>query len=754
MNHGPPAAGSGVLERILAGVSDAFVAFDCDWRYTYVNSRAAEIAGMAAVDMLGRTLWDLFPAVLGTEMEAGCRRAVATGTAQRFESYDPPFDRWFEQRLYPTPDGLIILSTEITDRKRAEEALRASEADFRAMFELAGVGKVQADPVTGRFLRVNRKQCEITGYSRDELLALTFAAITHPDDRDRDRAQFDQMVRGEISAESIEKRYVRKDGAVVWVHVTATLIRDAEGRPLRSVAVVQDVTDRKRAEEELRASEQRFARFAQHLPGLAWIKDLQGRYVYANDAAMKVFGTPREVLYGKTDDEIFPPATAAQFKANDRQALASGAGVQVIETLEHEDGVVHHSLVSKFPVPGPDGRPALVGGMAIDVTDRLRIEEALREADRRKDEFLAVLAHELRNPLAPIRNAVHMLKLTGSADPDAGRVREMIERQVAHLARLVDDLLDVSRISRGKVLLRREPLDLAAVVRAAVEDHRLLLEATGLTVEADLPARPLGVEGDRTRLAQVVGNLLQNANKFTDPGGRVTVRLAAEPGGAAAVLTVRDTGIGLGPDVLARLFEPFSQADRSLDRSRGGLGLGLALVKGLVELHGGSVAASSPGPGAGSEFTVRLPLAGHGPRSDAAGRDAEPETRDPKSLRVLIVEDNRDAAESLRLLLELGGHRVRVGHAGPAGLEAAREFRPDVVLCDIGLPGGMDGYAVARAFRADPGQAGTALVALSGYGREEDRRRACEAGFDHHLTKPVDPEVLDRLLATLPGGRG
>jgi CheY-like chemotaxis protein len=369
----------------------------------------------------------------------------------------------------------------------------------------------------------------------------------------------------------------------------------------------------------------------------------------------------------------------------------------------------------------------------------------LAEADRRKDEFLAMLAHELRNPLAPIRNAVGVMKMVRPGDPAAAQARDMIERQVAHMARLVDDLLDVSRITRGKILLRKERADLAALVRAAAEDHRTLLETTGLTLIVEVPDRPLWVDGDRTRLSQVVGNLLHNANKFTDSGGTVVIRLDAEPD--AAVLRVRDTGIGLEAEMLGRLFEPFSQADRSLDRTRGGLGLGLALVKGLVELHGGTVSAFSQGVGQGAEFVVRLPLARAEPEGGGSAGAAPGQGR---PLRVLVIEDNPDTAESLRWLLTLAGDEVAVAHTGRAGLEAARAFRPDAVVCDIGLPGGMDGYAVARALRADPELFGVTAVALSGYGQEEDKRKSRQAGFDHHLTKPAPPEELQRVLR----GRG
>ncbi|MEO7419271.1 MAG: ATP-binding protein, partial [Thermoanaerobaculia bacterium] len=393
-------------------------------------------------------------------------------------------------------------------------------------------------------------------------------------------------------------------------------------------------------------------------------------------------------------------------------------------------------------------------GVARDVTERKLAEQALREsaerlreADRRKDEFLAMLAHELRNPLAPIRNSVEVLRRIGPAEPRLLRVGEMIDRQVAHMAHLVDDLLDVSRVSRGKILLRAERLDLTPLVAAVVDDLRNLLETSGLELEQELPPEPVWLTGDPTRLSQVVGNLLQNAHKFTNPGGRVRVRLVADRESGQAVLSVEDTGIGMAPDILARLFEPFSQADGSLDRSRGGLGLGLALVKGLVEMHGGDVRAASPGPEQGSTFTVRLPLLESEPA--AAGSDAAaPEATRP--LRILIVEDNRDTADSLRMLLELAGYQVEVAYTGRDGLEIARRFRPEVALCDIGLPGGMDGYALARALREASETADAHLIAISGYGQEEDQRQAREAGFDRHLTKPVEPAALMRLLEALP----
>jgi PAS domain S-box-containing protein len=391
------------------------------------------------------------------------------------------------------------------------------------------------------------------------------------------------------------------------------------------------------------------------------------------------------------------------------------------------------------------GRPVSMHGLSFDVTERKQIEEALKEADRRKDEFLAMLAHELRNPLAPIRNAAQVLKLIGPADPSQQRAREIIERQTQHLTRLVDDLLDVSRITRGKITLTHEPLDLAAVIYSAVETNRPLIGERRHQLTVVVPPQPLRVEGDQTRLVQVVGNLLHNATKYTDEGGSIWLEAARE--GGAAVVRVRDNGMGMSADLLPHVFDLFTQADRSLDRSQGGLGIGLTLVRQLVELHGGRVEARSDGPGRGSEFVVRLPLsaAGVAPAEEsAAGRVAT----SARALKVLIVEDNLDSAEMLAFVLELGGHDVRAAHNGAEALEAARAFAPQVVLCDIGLPG-MNGYEVAARLRQRAESQRTVLIALTGYGQEEDRRRAKAAGFDYHLTKPVEPEALTALLDTL-----
>jgi signal transduction histidine kinase/DNA-binding response OmpR family regulator len=377
--------------------------------------------------------------------------------------------------------------------------------------------------------------------------------------------------------------------------------------------------------------------------------------------------------------------------------------------------------------------------------DNARLYQDVQEADRQKNEFLSMLAHELRNPLAPIRNAVHVLHLQASDQPETHWARDVIDRQVKHLTRLVDDLLDVSRITGGKIRLVLEPVEISRIVAEAVEASGPVIREKRHHLDVHLPGEPLWVEGDAARLAQVLTNLLNNAAKYTDEGGHIGLDAGREEG--QVVLRVRDTGIGIPAEMLAAVFNLFTQVDRSLDRSQGGLGVGLTLVRRLVELHGGSVQAYSEGPGRGSEFVVRLPaLAGRNQRSgDAGGADLPSAPR--TASRVLVVDDNVDGAESLAMLLRLGGSEVVLAHDGPAGLEAAREFRPDVVVLDIGLPG-MDGYEVARRLRADPATKDALLVAVTGYGRDEDRALSREAGFDHHLVKPVDLSHLHEAFAS------
>jgi signal transduction histidine kinase len=386
-----------------------------------------------------------------------------------------------------------------------------------------------------------------------------------------------------------------------------------------------------------------------------------------------------------------------------------------------------------------------------EVAERARAEAALKEADRHKDEFLAVLAHELRNPLAPIRNAVEIMRRSALPDPQLAWSRDVIERQVKHLTRLVDDLLDVSRITRGNINLSREPVQVTTIVARAIETIQPLIAEQRHELSVAVADESLEVEGDLTRLTQVLGNLLNNAAKYTDPGGSIAV--TAQRTGTDVEIRVRDNGIGIPPELLPRLFQLFTQVDGAAHRAQGGLGIGLALVRQLVQMHGGSVTAYSQGPGRGSEFLIQLPLRVKSYRENGAGLSdpLPPLARGAVKTghRILLADDNRDALDSLATLLQCDGHEVHTAGDGAEALEVAAVCHPDVVLLDIGMPK-LDGYEVARRIRAEPWGKSAVLIALTGWGQDEDRRRSREVGFDSHLVKPLDPEALSTLLARLP----
>jgi signal transduction histidine kinase/DNA-binding response OmpR family regulator len=383
--------------------------------------------------------------------------------------------------------------------------------------------------------------------------------------------------------------------------------------------------------------------------------------------------------------------------------------------------------------------------------ENARLYLHVQENDRRKNEFLAMLAHELRNPLAPIRSAVDLLRMLELDDENLLWASEVISRQVDHLVRLVDDLLDISRISGGKIQLRSEIVDARSVVQRAVETSRPVIDARKHTLKASLPSEPLPVKADPVRLAQCLANLLNNAAKYTQEGGRIDLELVRF--GREAVFTVRDNGIGISPEKLTSVFDLFTQVDRSLDRAQGGLGIGLTLVRRLVEKHGGTVQASSDGPNRGSQFVIRLPALDEALAADAKSRPAAPELESSPARRVLVVDDYPRVAESLMKILALAGHEVKVAFDGPGALEEVAAFQPDVVVLDIGLPG-LDGYQVARHIRNDPAYPHMTLIAVTGYGQKEDQRRAREAGFDHHLTKPVDCAALLELIGSQSGKLG
>ncbi len=504
----------------------------------------------------------------------------------------------------------------------------------------------------------------------------------------------------------------------------------------------RDITERKRNEEETR----RLASIIESSEDAVIGVDLAGKITSWNQAAEALYGYSADEVIGHEVLKLLPRDNLTEESAIVAR-IRRGEQVRHYDTIRvHKDGRLVDISLSISVMRDANGEIVGYAKIARDVGDRKRAEEALREADRRKDDFLALLGHELRNPLAGIVHGIEILNQQEVADADTREVQGVIQRQARHMSRLIDDLLDVSRIVRGKITLELESIDLVALARQTALDHRGLVEQAGLSLRLDPAAGPVWVAGDRIRLAQVLSNLLNNAIKFTDAGGRVSIIIRKDDSSQRAELEVRDTGIGMTPGTIAGLFEPFAQAHDARGRSEGGLGLGLAVVKGLVELHHGAIQATSGGPRFGSAFLVRLPLT-ETPADQSPPRTEDASETPPK--RVLVVDDNRDVLHLMTKLLERSGHTVAVAKDGPSGIETAQKFHPDLVLCDIGLPGEVNGYKVAQALRADPTTRAAHLVAITGYGQEEDRRRAVEAGFDRHLTKPVGYTDLMSLIAGL-----
>jgi PAS domain S-box-containing protein len=544
---------------------------------------------------------------------------------------------------------------------------------------------------------------------------------------------------------------VRKEGMQRYFDLLVEPDLGADGRidGVRSAAL--DITERKAAELAVLDREARLATLADAMPQLVWIGRTDGTLEYVNQRLCEYVGLPETAA--RAHDawrQIIHPEDLDQGMAIWTQAISAGEAYTLEQRLRRHDGVYRWFLVRAQPERDLTGQIVRWHGTSTDIDDAKRLERhllaqesALREVDKRKDLFLATLSHELRNPLAPIRNAAHIL---GSPSLPPERIRwaqAVIQRQVKHMSWLLDDLLDVARITQGKLELKRTRVSLTSVVDAAVEAARPLLDEKRHQLIVDLPPEVPTLEADPLRLSQVVSNLLNNASKYTDPGGRI--ELSARVAMNAVSIQVRDNGIGIPPQSLDRIFDMFAQIDSQSSRTEGGLGIGLSLVKGLVELHGGTTEAASAGVGRGSEFTVRLPLLPIDMHAaQAVGADALPHAATGR--RVLIADDNKDAADSLAMLLEIHGHEVRVALGGHAALALAQAFRPEVALLDIGMPE-LSGHEVAAALRKEPWGKAIQLIALTGWGQDRDRQKALEAGFNHHLTKPIDPDQLEALIA-------
>jgi PAS domain S-box-containing protein len=541
-----------------------------------------------------------------------------------------------------------------------------------------------------------------------------------------------------------EFRFLHASGDWCWMEGRGRATYDERGEPLTVYGLGIDITERKQAQTVLL----RQAAIFEHLSDAIVITDLRGNITDFNVGGERMLGYRLREILGKHVSIFHPPEDALRIRREVFASLGAYGTWRGELPFVRRDG--SRGVCETVVKPLANERGDIYGAVSInrDITERrhaeqqlTRLNAELSNADRRKDEFLATLAHELRNPLAPMRNVLEILRAKEFSDPQLNWSRDVFSRQLQHMTHLVDDLLEVSRITQGKLELRKQRLELARAMQSAVEAARAIVQASDHRLSVTLSPEPLFLDADPTRISQMILNLLNNAAKYTPPGGSIS--LTAHREGNQAVIAVRDSGIGIPREHLNSVFEMFSQLAPALDRSQGGLGIGLALVRGLAELHGGTVAAFSNGPGAGSEFVIRLPLSSS---ADAPADSTEPDKPPAAGLRIVIVDDNADAADSLAMVLELEGHQVRTASDGVAGLAVIAEFAPQAVILDIGLPL-LNGYEVARRVRNDYPDAGIRLIAVTGWGQQQDKQTAVEAGFDHHFTKPVDPSELQRVLS-------
>ena len=761
------------FEQLVAGVRDyAVFLLDRQGNVLTWNAGAERIKGYAAEGIIGQHFSRFYPKEVVERgwPEEELRRATAEGRIEdegwRVRKDGSMF--WANVVITALRDqagevrGFLKITRDLTERRQAEETTRRllqEEAARKAAEEAAREIERQREQLhvtlssigdavivtdsRGAVTFLNPVATGLTGWQTQEAAGLplgTVFPIINEETRRPVENPVDRVLREkQVVALANHTALVTRDGREVPVEDSAAPIKDREGEVSGAVLVFRDVTQARRAAE----ARLYLASIVESSDDAIIGKDLAGLITSWNKGAERLYGYTAAEIVGKPVALLVPPDLPEELP-DIMERIKGGEFIEHYETQRvRKDGSRIEVSLTISPIRDAEGRIIGASKIARDITAR-------KEEDRRKNEFLALLAHELRNPLAPLRNGLQVMRLAGDGGA-AEQARALMERQLQHLVHLVDDLLDVSRITRGKLQLRKERITVAAAVGHALDVCEALVKQQGHELTVSLPEEPVYVDADRTRLAQALCNLLSNAAKYSDPGGRIWLTVERE--GNEAVLRVRDAGVGIPPEMLPRVFDLFWQVDRSLEKSQGGLGVGLSIVKQLVEMHGGRVEAHSEGYGRGSEFVIRLPvvlsLAQERREEEGGGEEARPSAR----RRILVVDDNGDAAESLAMMLEIMGNEVRTANDGLEGVETAASFRPDVILLDIGMPR-LNGYDACRRIREQPWGKNVIIVALTGWGQDEDKRRSREAGFDGHLVKPVEPAALEKLLSELQSKTG
>ncbi len=746
------------LAGIIDSAMDAIISLDAQQQIHIFNPAAERMFGYQAGEMLGQGIDRLIPAGLREAHRQHLTAFSSEGVtsrdmtslgelrAQRRDGTEFPIEASISKASVGEEQFFTVILRDIGERLRAHEALREREDDLKRAQSVAHIGSWRLD-VRRNQLTWSEENHRIFGIPQGVPMNYeTFLACVHPDDR----AYVDRMWQAGMQGEpyDINHRLLVR-GRVKWVREKAELEFDEDRKLIGGFGITQDISDIRAAEQALRESEERFQLSAEIGRSGTWDWNVATGAVFWSRGHFEILGYRLGEVKPSYQAWInrVHPEDRQRVDEEIRHCMESRCEYVAEFRVVWPDETVHWmSARGRFEYDENDHCQRMLGVMA-EVTSLKQAELALRETDQRKDEFLAMLAHELRNPLAPIRNAAHVLGRLGLNEPRVNWAQNIIERQVAHLTHLVDELLDVSRIARGKISLKKTPLDLAELIHQACESAHPLLAAKNHRLETRVPDPSVKLEGDSVRLVQVLQNLLNNAAKYTPDGG--CIRVQGRQVGKEVEIQVEDNGVGIPADLLPGVFDLFRQGERTLDRSQGGLGIGLTLVKRLVELHGGRVSVHSPGQGLGATFKVWLPAL----EQAAPPTLLEEQTPDngDAPMRVLVVDDDPVVAESMAVFLQLDGHEVRSAASGETALALLPAFRPQVVLLDIGLPG-QDGYEVARLIRRQPGGDLMKLVAVSGYGHEEAVNRGIEAGFDHHMVKPVDPEKLSALLRAIAAG--